>query len=431
MRALASTLSLRSAHGYILAPFIIVYLLLIQYCRTNYYRDPTSAFFDKGRGFTPIYSRFRESQAANFVRNVNGSAPRPVNQTLSSDATNKPTNSSNASFCVGIASVSRQETNYIESAVGSLLVDLTEDERKDIHLILFIPHTDPTVHPSYSSGWLHAAADTVLLYDFPKGQMKHINKLEQGGGRPKEKALFDYMYLLKACEALGSPYVVMIEDDVVAMDGWYHRTRQALEDAESQTAEIGASQYLYLRLFYTHKFLGWNSEEAFTYFLSSLFVVASVGGILIATRRLVPRTNRFLPNDTIVIICFVCTPLSILLFFAAGRASMLPISTGVHQMPRFGCCTQALAFPRDRVADVIDWYESQQTGDADSLLERFANENNEIRWALTPSLFQHIGTRSSKFENGEPRIAQSIWNYHFELNDPIALHIEHEAAVSS
>jgi hypothetical protein len=188
---------------------------------------------------------------------------------------------------------------------------------------------------------------------------------------------------------------------------------------------------LYLRLFYTHKFLGWNSEETFTYFMGSLFVVASVGGALLATRHFVYRAYRFLPDDTIAIICFVCTPLSIILFFAAGRASMLPISAGVHQMPRFGCCTQALAFPRDRVADVIDWYESQQTGDADSLLEKYANENNEIRWALTPSLFQHIGTQSSKFENGEPRIARSIWNYHFELNDPIELQIEHEAAVSS
>lgn len=188
---------------------------------------------------------------------------------------------------------------------------------------------------------------------------------------------------------------------------------------------------LYLRLFYTHKFLGWNSEETFTYFVSSLFVVASVGGALLAIRHFVPRANRFFPNDTIAIICFICTPLAIMLFFAAGRASMLPISAGIHQMPRFGCCTQALAFPRDRVTDIIDWYESQQTGDADSLLEKYANENNEIRWALTPSLFQHIGTRSSKVENGEPRIAQSIWNYNFELNDPIALHIEHEAAVSS
>lgn len=242
MRALAMPLLLRPSHGYIIASFVIVYLLLIQYCRTHYYRDPTSAFFDEDRGYTPIYSRFRQSQAANFVRNVNASAPSPVDQTSSSHPPNQPTNSSGATFCVGIASVSRQETNYIESAVGSLLVDLTEEERKDIHLILFIAHTDPTVHPSYSSGWLHAAADTLLLYDFPEDQMKYISRLENGEGRPKEKALFDYTYLLKACQAVESPYVVMIEDDVIAMDGWYHRTRQALEDAKLQTEEIGASQ---------------------------------------------------------------------------------------------------------------------------------------------------------------------------------------------
>lgn len=44
----------------------------------------------------------------------------------------------------------------------------------------------------------------------------------------REKALFDYTYLLKACQAVNASYVAMLEDDVLALDGWYHRTRQAL-----------------------------------------------------------------------------------------------------------------------------------------------------------------------------------------------------------
>lgn len=204
-------LFLRSFYSYIFASFLLLYLLLIHYCRTRYYRDPTSAFFDSARGYDQIYSKFRTAQANNFIREVDA-ITSPVNKT------SLPTNT-NASLCVGISSITRQEVNYVESAVGSLLLDLTAQEREDIHLILFIPHTDPTVHPSYSSGWLSATADTVLLYDLPEEQMKRLAYLESKDGRSAEKGLFDYTYLLKACQAVGSPYTVLVEDDVVAMDG--------------------------------------------------------------------------------------------------------------------------------------------------------------------------------------------------------------------
>ena len=34
----------------------------------------------------------------------------------------------------------------------------------------------------------------------------------------------------------------MLEDDVVALDGWYHRTCEALDSAEKQTREMGVSK---------------------------------------------------------------------------------------------------------------------------------------------------------------------------------------------
>ncbi|KAE8151147.1 integral membrane protein [Aspergillus avenaceus] len=422
MRLLSSPSYLRSTYAYIILSFFFVYLLLIQYCRTHYYRDPTSAFFDPDRGYEKIYSKFRLTQSFNYIHQVDATA-HPANKTV------LPTKSS-ASLCVGIPSISRDEINYVESAVGSLLLDLTEEERADIHLILFIPHTDPSVHPIYSSNWTSAVADTVLLYDLPQNQMDHVKNLELGHTSAAEKGLFDYTYLLKACHSAGTPYVVILEDDVIALDGWYHRTRHALDDADRKTSDAGASKYLYLRLFYTHKFLGWNSEEWFKYLSLSLLTVATVASTLLCTRRYLPQTSRLLPSGIIAVLCLIFTPLCIILFFSAGRVSMLPITAGVHQMPRFGCCSQALAFPRDRVTDLIEWFEDQKVGNADSLIEEFADANNEIRWALTPSLFQHVGILSSKFAGaGTRRQAKSIWNFEFERNNPITLALEHERAV--
>ncbi|KAL1960408.1 hypothetical protein VTO42DRAFT_7707 [Malbranchea cinnamomea] len=428
MRVLSSPLSrscpgfsTRSPHGFVLVVFLFLYLLVVQYCRTHYFRDPTSVFFDPNRGYEPIYTRFRTAQAADFIRHVDATASSESKNALPSDR--------KSSLCVGIASIARNEVSYVETAVGSLLVDLTEQEREDIHLILFIPHTDPSKHPSFSSRWLSAVADKVLYYDVDGEKFDHIRKLETEGGLLREKGLFDYTYLLKACQSAGTPYVLILEDDVLAMEGWYHRTKQALYDVEQQTRALGASKHLYLRLFYTQQFLGWNSEDWFTYLVCSIVTVASVWGTLILARRYVPQMNRLLSREVIFVLCFICTPLAIILFFCAGRVSMLPIPPGVHQMPRFGCCSQALVFPHERVGDVIAWYESKRVGFADSLLEEFADQNNEIRWALTPSVFQHIGAISSKA--GTDSAARLIWNFPFELNDPISLQVEHDAVIRS
>lgn len=438
-------ISLRSAHGFILLPFLFLYLLLIYYCRTHYFRDPTSAFFDASRAYEPIYSRFRSAQGKHFIQHVD--------EASGFESQNAIPKSNNASICVGFASMAREDVSYIEGAVGSLLIDLTEPEREDIHLVLFIPHTDPSKHPSFTSNWLPAVADRVLYYDVDGAKFDYIRKLESEGGLMREKGLFDYTYLLKACQDAGTPYVVMLEDDVVASEGWYHRTKDALHDADRQTRELGASKCechhplasfhrlislwlqidLYLRLFYTQEFLGWNSEEWFIYLFFSVVAVASVWSTLTITRRFVPQTNRLLSREVIFVLSLVCTPLCIVLFFLAGRVSMLPISPGVHQMNDFGCCSQALAFPRERVADIVRWYESKRIGFADMLLEEYANENKEIRWALTPSVFQHVGIKSSKLDpnGGDEDATKVIWNFPFELNNPIALQIEHEAALRS
>lgn len=90
---------------------------------------------------------------------------------------------------------------------------------------------------------MYALADKVLVYD--EENIGYVKKLEESDKVAAEKGLFDYTYLLKACEATGAPYVMLVEDDVIAMDGWYHRTKQALVDAERKTREIGASKCKY------------------------------------------------------------------------------------------------------------------------------------------------------------------------------------------
>ena len=203
--------------------FIALYICAIRYCQLHYDRDPTSFFFDPSRGYESGYSSVRRQEADAFI------------ETASIDTFNKTAASSAPKLCVGIASVARDGARYFRTSVGSLLEGLTKEEREGIYLVLFIAHTDPSVHPAYSEKWLENVADRVLTYNLPDEQLDHIRESENDRGAFREKALFDYTYLLKACSTVGAPYILMNEDDVIALDGWYHRTQKALEIAEIQS----------------------------------------------------------------------------------------------------------------------------------------------------------------------------------------------------
>lgn len=207
--------------------FAVLYLAAVYYLHYISSRDPTSIFFDPQHAYEPSYSVVRQNEAKAFIRENSQSRMSQVER--------------QKKMCIGIPSIAREGASYLETSVGSLLDGLTKEERDDIYLIVFIPHTDPKVHPAYTQNWLYNLTDHVLLYDLPSEEMQHISGLEKGAGH-REKGLFDYAYLLKACYAAETPYIAMFEDDIVAMDGWYHRTLAGLDKASTLSAQKDASK---------------------------------------------------------------------------------------------------------------------------------------------------------------------------------------------
>lgn len=111
---------------------------------------------------------------------------------------------------------------------------------------------------------------------------------------------------------------------------------------------------------------------------------------------------------------------------------MMPIPKGVSLMQKYGCCGQGLVFPQDQVnANLIPAFQKHQNSTTlatDSFIEDYADRHDELRWAITPVLLQHVGGESShgvardRFGN---MTANRLFNFGFETNNAAALAEEH------
>jgi hypothetical protein len=382
-------------------------------------RDPTSYFFNPKKGYQPRYSALRRKQAAEFISAHNNT-----------ERSGWPMRSNTEKrLCVGIPSLGRRGAQYVHETIGSLLEGLAAEERDEIFLILFIPHTDPTTHPFFGEPWLHELTDRVLTYDIEDSDVEDVRMMEDEGGVFVTKGLYDYSHLLSKCAEQYTPYIAIFEDDTIAMDGWFHRTVFAIHEAEQQTMSRDAENFLYLRLFYTERFMGWNSEDWVVYLYWSLVAAGIFTAVLVSLWKIKPVSKlcRFLGLRRTILLLYSTLATAILLFFALGRMTVLPIPDGVREMAKFGCCSQALVFPRSKALELVSYFTDRHTGFMDVLTEEFAEERDELRFAITPSVVQHVGRESSKRTDQGPIIKEGIWNFRFERYDWEELRREHEA----
>lgn len=292
-----------------------------------------------------------------------------------------------------------------------------------MYLIVFIADLNPEDHPAYHEPWISGLVDRVLTHDLSPSELEYVLSLDD-----QHKGVYDYRTLLQACIDSEAPYTTLIEDDVVAADGWFQRTMDGLDEAKAKTADDRSlNDWLYLRLFFAEKFLGWNGETAPQRALASVTIILTVGLILIGVRYLWPQTRGFLSNALIMTVCCFCLPLTITLFFLSGKLTMLPLQPGVNKMNQYGCCSQGLVFNRDHASELVSWLGEAQSGlFFDMLVEKFADEHTLERWALQPPVLQHIGVRSSSDGELKSKRAKQVWSFDFELYDAESLKLEHE-----
>lgn len=384
-----------------LPSYLIFYVLLYCQLARMSSRDPTSHFFDSTTAYDRHYSENRTAEARKYV----GAAGHT---TIPSFNTGKP-----PQLCIGIATVARRGEQYVDTTVGSLLTGLSDQDRSKIFLTLLFAHTDAAQHPSHGNDWVGILPDRNLHYPQDEATLTRLKSWESGGWY-RNKSIYDYTYLLKDCFDTGAHYVAMIEDDTLAAEGWFRHTFEAINTIEAAMDERSQpSSWLYLRLFYADDLHRWNSEQWPIYLIWSLFVWTATAGILRAIRRRSDRARSILTAPLIATILCVCIPSGIALYFLTGKQTVAPLKPGVHEMNKYGCCSQGLVFPRAMIPPLLEKTDLTTDWLVDMMIETIADREKWTRWAVVPAMLQHIGATSSK-GYGFDDAARGLWNFRFE-----------------
>ena len=271
-----------------------------------------------------------------------------------------------------------------------MLEGLTEAERSALHVVAFFTNTDPAVHPTWHQPWLRSLLDEVFTYNVTKVEFNKLKRYETFQA-VKPKGVFDYTYALQHCYDLGIEWIAVFEGDVIFAHGWFARTLNGLRQIET-VLHKRPSDWLFMRLFnqerstgWSNRYVGGNNEHWI-----SLGVAAVVAPMLVIWRRRSQLVKRNLDNWALVVICLVAIPSFVVLFFKAGKASMLPPSPGVKVEP-FGCCSQAMIFNKEQIPPTIKFLRDKAEGQVDLMLNDRSRATGLARIALYPVQVQHIG----------------------------------------
>jgi hypothetical protein len=405
--------------------FWLIWLLLVLYCYIYSYDDPSSIFYRSEEAFTQRYSRTRSLEADSFLLDLQSSKATRVKNQAGTSTKNY--------LCIGIPSLSRATEDFLPRTLASLSDTLTADEREMIRIVVLLANKPPSSHSAYGTRWLEQLADEIIVYEpsngviseqIPENPYHNISFEVQNAGQPRgssrvENMRLDHSVLVESCRASESLYFALVEDDVITSRDWFRRLKRGLQHVERQS-RLAERDWVYLRLFYSELFMGWNSEEWLRYSqrIIAVYSVAFVLFIYLRTRKaLRQKLTGVAPAYIPALIFGLWLPALILLYFMTGRIAAArlnpfrPWSAGVREMPRYGCCAQGLVFPERRLAGLQKLFRDPPYDFAgDMMLEGYADEHHWIKWALEPSVLQHLGLKQSS----EGTRRAEVWNFSFE-----------------
>ncbi|KAI8720702.1 hypothetical protein NCS52_00516100 [Fusarium sp. LHS14.1] len=380
-----------------------IWLCLFRYCQRTSFHDPSSLFYDSDRAYTRNYSATRELEADEFLQRASWT-PATAKSPWIYHGRNDVEKPDGYRICIGIPSVRRERESK---------------ERRLVDLKILLADDAPQNHPAWQQPWLHNVADEVLVYGEESTdnaqRVTPISRRSTIGDDRNKRVQLDYANVIRACRSTEADYFVLVEDDVIASRDWLRRLYKSLEETEARNT---GADWFYLRLFYSETLLGWNSEEWPVYLRDCILTYTAIILVVLLVRcrsavlKPMRSTDLIKPNVSLIIQTLFWVTAYLALYFMAGRLLVDPLGVGVHEMPRYGCCAQGLAMPRRHLGTLENQLrEPPHHLAGDSFVDMVADQEGLKKWAMVPSVLQHVGVRGSSERGG---YYKTTWNFSFE-----------------
>jgi hypothetical protein len=416
-------------------------------------QNPNSHFFEATEEtYAPTYSGPRKEESRRYIASQNAALLK--GDSIRNDAFSGST----PRLAVVFASVKRKTEQYLDMALGSFLLELTEEQRDNMFISVNIGDPNPLDHPFYETPWLHGLVDQVGIRTAVKqrnlgmpesiaskarlAQVKvtHIPVIDNTKAKLRtspwhRKATLDYTFALTTCHEIAAPHCLIVEDDVVFAENWYNQVEPLLRKAERAALP---DKWGYIRLFWAEKYFGWENDEVPTLVVGCISLMAVVAIILFTLCRVPSRhhlrdrekdrdfqplrseaTRTRLPLASILIVDVVVLAHAIL-FILAGRNHVYKVPTGISAMPSRGCCTQAIIYPH-QVTQPLALHLIAHSGERpyDIITNRWMESQALEKLAIHPPVLQHIGEGSSRLMSENYWRKQPLWSFAFEKMQPM------------
>ncbi|KAL1914440.1 uncharacterized protein VTP21DRAFT_8892 [Calcarisporiella thermophila] len=405
--------------------------------------------------------------------------PLPPEKSLPTTAVPAHPRIRDVDICVVVVTVFRKHKQYLEYAIGSVLDTLSASEREKFHLALFVADPDPGRTLRHAARHnITRLVDTVFTYPcnhtmsvdgVPDGYKIACEeeKLRPASSIPDSqegakvfhrmrtldirnnhdawvtKEIFDYAMVTRYClEETNAPWCLVLEDDVVASEGWAPALRSALKEVEryergelreptgllqgwpypssakpqrptrkaKSAGEIKkqGNKWIYLRLFYTEHLMGFGSEDQDTVVVLGYAALVSmcVGFLCQQWLKASPMRARIWwarPYNRLALLacCATIVGFIVLIPYSYGKQNLFTQKPGLTTRLFNVCCTPSLLYPRSVLPALSNHLLQVAANDTnkeplDFLIETYAEEQNLARLTWVPSLFQHVGFLSSK-----------------------------------
>lgn len=144
----------------------VLWLVVFAYCKHRFWRDPHSAFFSSDGVYDLHYSADRKNQSQAYISHV------------SQPTQHLPKGSATPEICAAFVTVKRENKQYVDEAVASVLEGLNEDERRKLSLQILFADTETQKHPSWEKEWLRNAVDKMVSYNVSDETMSKLKEWE-------------------------------------------------------------------------------------------------------------------------------------------------------------------------------------------------------------------------------------------------------------